>query len=311
MYSSKNKSAVKCLLCTSDVSDVQVETFDYSYETSHEAFWYALCKRCSSWIQLTPPVQMFNYYPSNYGNPRSKKRRVMRRLKSQKQRSVLRGIKSQVVGTRLLDFGCGDSQLLADARRVGFEIFGTDFDPRLQSNCEKVGGFWIKPDQLSSYRGTFDVITMLQSVEHVPNPSDELLFLKSLLRPGGVVLIETPSPDGPDFGLFERAYWGGFHAPRHYFVPSFVGLALLVTSVGLEVIEHRFIPSPYTWAETLRARMRHNMVLKSLSRFISLDNPIYLIAITLYEYSRLIAGGRTSNQRLIARLSASGESISV
>ena len=212
---------------------------------------------------------------------------------------LLRELKKLSSGTRFLDFGCGDCQLLKDAQAEGFEIYGTDIERRIQSKVESIGGNWISLQDLGSYTKSFDIITMFQSIEHLQNPVEELKTLQRLLSPGGLLVIETPSPDGLDFRSFDRKYWGGFHAPRHYFIASFSGLHSFLSGIGYDVRQHKYIPSPYTWAETLRAVISQTKFRHLGNRLFSIDNPVFLITVALFETFTLFFNGKSSNQRII------------
>src|SRR4029450_11996905 len=48
------------------------------------------------------------------------------------------------------------------------------------------------------------------------------LMLRSLLAPGGIILVKTPNVSSSDARLFRTRNWGGLHCPRHFglFVPT-------------------------------------------------------------------------------------------
>lgn len=61
---------------------------------------------------------------------------------------------------------------------------------------------------------TFDLIIMNHLLEHVIDPLDTVRRGFELLKPGGVIVGETPNIASLDFALFGK-YWGGCHWPRH------------------------------------------------------------------------------------------------
>ncbi len=95
-------------------------------------------------------------------------------------------------GARLLDVGCANGSLLRAATAriregVGIDPDAPEGDPRLQR-----GRF---PDDLR-VSGTFDVITMLAFLEHVPDADRPRVVeaCRHLLRPGGQVVVTVPAP---------------------------------------------------------------------------------------------------------------------
>jgi 2-polyprenyl-3-methyl-5-hydroxy-6-metoxy-1,4-benzoquinol methylase len=97
---------------------------------------------------------------------------------------------------RLLDVGCGVGLFLAAARRRGWEVRGVDPSPwpagyaRAESgvpvDCLALGeaGF---PD------GSFDVVTLWSTVEHLADPLPVLQEARRVLRPGGAMWITVPN----------------------------------------------------------------------------------------------------------------------
>ena len=60
-----------------------------------------------------------------------------------------------------------------------------------------------------SPNGTFDVILMLNLIEHVDNPGELLRKAHRLLAPNGIVVVKTPNTDSLDARLFRNRNWGG------------------------------------------------------------------------------------------------------
>jgi SAM-dependent methyltransferase len=288
-------------MCGATTQIQQIATQDYAYAMNDDIFVYSQCATCMSWTQQMPPLNIADFYPSTYGNPNQKRRKLMHLTKSRKHRVLIRKLKTISTGSRLLDFGCGDAQFLMDCGDRKLELFGTDFDERRKPDVEKTGGVWIPHNELFHYSNNFDVVALFQVLEHLPNPRETLSLLRKCLVDGGLMVIETPSPSGLDYHCFATTYWGGFHAPRHFFIPSTSSMRELVEGIGFEVLEHRYIPSPYTWAETLKVAVSKFLPPRLVCRFFTLDNPFFLIPIAILEYATLWFGGSTSNQRLIAR----------
>jgi 2-polyprenyl-3-methyl-5-hydroxy-6-metoxy-1,4-benzoquinol methylase len=81
----------------------------------------------------------------------------------------------------VLDFGCGNGLLIRDMKAVGIKCTGYDkFNPKFKKLPKKE---------------TFDIVIMVEVIEHLNEPFAELdLIYKSLVK-GGVVMIETSFSD--------------------------------------------------------------------------------------------------------------------
>src|ERR1051326_1528645 len=110
-------------------------------------------------------------------------------------RGILRNIQhltSVTADTRWLDFGCGQGGLLQYcSRKVSGRYFGFEegwFDG-------KTSGFTLFRERgaLDS-AGPFDIITAIEVFEHIEDPLETLLWLRKLLKPGGLLFITTGNP---------------------------------------------------------------------------------------------------------------------
>jgi 2-polyprenyl-3-methyl-5-hydroxy-6-metoxy-1,4-benzoquinol methylase len=110
---------------------------------------------------------------------------------------LLRYLESQLnlsPNARVLDVGCGTGAILETLSRR-YESYGTDTAPQAIAFCRQRGLTRLHLGTLATYPSSepFDLITMLDVVEHV---DDDLAFLRAaraLLRPAGSVLIAVPA----------------------------------------------------------------------------------------------------------------------
>lgn len=99
---------------------------------------------------------------------------------------------------RLLDFGCGDGETIAQAAMFGFDAAGIDVS---LSRMERAGmqDSPIFPDLDSFDRdggGKIHAIILEQVLEHLMEPRDILAALRERLLPGGVLYIAVPDCTG-------------------------------------------------------------------------------------------------------------------
>lgn len=97
---------------------------------------------------------------------------------------------------RLLDIGCGAGGTLRELAALG-EAFGVDPEPsaveatRRRCGCPvRQGGL---PHDIPFEPGTFDVVTLLDVLEHVRDDAGSLATIERLLVPGGFLLCTVPA----------------------------------------------------------------------------------------------------------------------
>ncbi len=104
-------------------------------------------------------------------------------------------------GLRVLDVGCGGG-ILADAMaRKGANVLGIDLASKalkvaqlhaLEAQTEGVSYQEISAEALAAQQaGQFDVVTCMEMLEHVPDPSLVVKACATLVKPGGRVFFST------------------------------------------------------------------------------------------------------------------------
>ncbi len=152
---------------------------------------------------------------------------------------------------RLLDFGCGGGSYLLRMHRQGWRVTGLDLYP---SAVNHVRGELGLPALLGTLPhpdlppGSFDVITMWHSLEHVHRPMAVLEEAYRLLAPGGKLLVAVPNIESLCFRWFGSA-WYALDLPRHltHFAPW--SLRMMLENVGFHVGRIRMAPHPsWLWS---------------------------------------------------------------
>jgi 2-polyprenyl-6-hydroxyphenyl methylase/3-demethylubiquinone-9 3-methyltransferase len=103
-------------------------------------------------------------------------------------------------GARALDVGCGGGLLSEALARSGAEVTAIDLAPavldvarlHLYESGLKVDYREVSVEALAvELPGTFDVITCMEMLEHVPDPASVIRACASLLKPGGKLFLST------------------------------------------------------------------------------------------------------------------------
>ena len=106
-----------------------------------------------------------------------------------------------IKGSRVLDVGCGGG-ILADAMaREGASVLGIDLATKalkvaqlhaLEAQTQGVEYREISAEALAAEQpGTFDVVTCMEMLEHVPDPAAVVKACATLVKPGGYVFFST------------------------------------------------------------------------------------------------------------------------
>lgn len=130
---------------------------------------------------------------------------------------------------KLLDVGCGPGLFLTEAKKRGWEVYGTEFtDKQITYLQEKgISTFQGKLNSTSFEENMFDVIISSEVMEHINNPVEEVGYFHRFLRKGGLLYITTPN-----FNAIERYLLKGNYNviayPEHlcYYTPKTIHLLL-------------------------------------------------------------------------------------
>ena len=98
-----------------------------------------------------------------------------------------------LAGRTILDMGCGSGGLVRALRSKGADAFGFDTSARSRELARAYGTPLAEEslDRLFAQGRQYDIVTAMEVIEHTLSPSAFLQSLKALVRPGGVLFIET------------------------------------------------------------------------------------------------------------------------
>ncbi len=142
---------------------------------------------------------------------------------------VLDGFEKFRQTNKMLDVGCGPGLFLIEAKKRGWEVYGTEFTDNQLAYLNDKGIKTLKGKLTkdSFEDELFDVIISSEVIEHINNPVEELNHFNRMLRKGGLVYITTPN-----FNAIERYLLRGDYEiieyPNHlcYYTKTTINLLL-------------------------------------------------------------------------------------
>jgi SAM-dependent methyltransferase len=162
----------------------------------------------------------------------------------------------------ILDVGGGTGEVSSVFVQEGNGARGVVVDPDVRSidaaRARGLGGFAGTIEDFETDE-RFDLVLMLNLIEHVADPPAVLAKAAGLLAPGGLIWLQTPNFRALDGRIFRHRNWAGYHCPRHWAIFSEPGLRRALSGAGLEPVRFRRAQGGSFWAQSLlglrRARL--------------------------------------------------------
>ena len=117
----------------------------------------------------------------------------------------LREIKKLKPKGRLLDVGPNMGFFARKAKEFGFEVEGVEPSPSLSKIARESWGLTIHNSLLEDANlpeKSFDIITLIDVLEHVVNPIEVLKSCTSILKDDGIIVVKVPNGDYNNFKQF-------------------------------------------------------------------------------------------------------------
>jgi SAM-dependent methyltransferase len=164
---------------------------------------------------------------------------------------------------RILDVGGGTGEISGSFVTHGgaASAFVVDPDPASIEAARSRGlkGFAGTIEEFET-EDRFDLVMMLNLIEHVADPVAVLGKAASLLAPGGLIWLQTPNFRALDAKVFRHRNWAGYHCPRHWAIFNEPGLRRALERAQLEVAEFRRTQGGGFWAQSLIGLRRDRLM---------------------------------------------------
>ncbi|MGB0524007.1 MAG: class I SAM-dependent methyltransferase [Flammeovirgaceae bacterium] len=124
----------------------------------------------------------------------------------------------------LLEIGCARGEFLKQMKARGWSVNGVEISEDASTYAREQNHIDVFCGTLEEYKEEklFDVICMYQTLEHVPHPQYVIERSFSLLKSGGIVVIEVPNVQAFDMKISKERTRLSYDLPRHlnHFYPS-------------------------------------------------------------------------------------------
>jgi len=142
---------------------------------------------------------------------------------------------------KLLDIGCGYGFFLQEMKSRGWNVKGVELSP--EGRRYALDKFGIKAfsealEDIAFAEGSFDVVTFIYVIEHMPDPIGLLSEVRRILKPNGLVLLRWPhsTPIMKILGPAARKF-DVYHTPYHLYDFSPKTIKGMLLKSGFQAVE--------------------------------------------------------------------------
>jgi SAM-dependent methyltransferase len=173
--------------------------------------------------------------------------RLVRALSGTHELVVKTALRYVGPGARALELGAGSGALTERLVAAGLRVTASDIANYFELHTEFVPLDLNDPGFERALPPGFDLITSVEVIEHLENPTAFLRSICKLLKPGGVAILTTPNVDNVaarlKFFLKGEVRAMDKHAPEHV-TPIHLDLFVrkIVPVSGLTMIDHFVYP---------------------------------------------------------------------
>jgi 2-polyprenyl-3-methyl-5-hydroxy-6-metoxy-1,4-benzoquinol methylase len=260
-----------CPACASTTTSLELRGLrdrQYPHHDIGQCYDYARCLQCGCLFMTPCPThaQILGFYPTAneyYAYDSQKAPAVYRAAQSV---SRWRYLGSRALGRILpfvavhppgtvLDVGCGSAHFLDFMKSQGWTTWGMDISEEATRNAKPSHRIVTNPNSADAQLPAdyFDLVTLFQVLEHIPNPVASLTNLAKSLRPGGLLVVNTPNAGGFLARRF-GADWRGLECPRHVVLYTPASLAAALGRSGLALAGTHCRPAPTDVVDSFQLR---------------------------------------------------------
>lgn len=249
---------MECRICANGESNQFISAQEKMFG-SQESFEYLKCSVCGCLQIVSYPQDLGRHYPEDYysfsehesaglkGSVKAwirKKRNqyavshkgtlgkmLYQKFPNESLFSI--GFMKPNIDSKILDVGCGSGSHLRDLSDLGFRnVLGVD--PYIQNDVTYKGKKLVVRSSLEDLQGSFDIVMLHHSFEHMQNQLETLQNLRRLVSESGTLLLRVPLCSSEAFETY-GVNWVQLDAPRHLYLHTARSIETLAKQAQLEV----------------------------------------------------------------------------
>jgi SAM-dependent methyltransferase len=162
-------------------------------------------------------------------------------------REILGRLEEHVPPGRLLDLGCWVGFLMSEATKRGWTATGVEPSGWASTYAREQLGLNVLNDDLMTAPlpdASFDAVVLGDVIEHLPEPSEGLQRIATLLAPGGALVLMLPDAGSRLARIMGKRWWSVLPTHVQYFTRE--SLTALLKREGWKVVEVRTAPKIFT-----------------------------------------------------------------
>lgn len=239
------KKITTCPVCGSLLPDPHMDIRDHFL--TGETFHLLICRRCGCGVTDPWPEgqEMDRYYQSrDYISHSASSKGIVnkiylfiRKIAIRKKYRLVCNVAKRSRGS-ILDVGCGSGELLYLFKKKHWNVGG--IEPDENTRRKAISRYLLPIGDNGSLKdivtGSFDVITLWHSLEHIANISETLAQLRRILTPDGTLIVAVPNLTSKDAMIY-GPFWAAWDVPRHLFHFSYSAIETLMQQHKFRIAE--------------------------------------------------------------------------
>ena len=222
-----------------EVSCLGCGNHHFSYPYIKKFRWLLQCKSCGFMFVYPQPTkdELKEIYSENYFDEWGSKEaeNSLREIKMKTYKKQLLEIGKFQDFHTILDIGCGLGYSLDSAVEQGYEITGVEFNEgvanEIRQRHEKI---YTDLDEILAKNQKYDVITLMEVLEHLPDLSKLFTELHRLMSENSLIMLTTIDADSGRAKFLRDGWYHIHHDHLWYFTPRIC--TELFESNGFQVV---------------------------------------------------------------------------
>ena len=185
-------------------------------------------------------------------------------------RIILKRLRRLKRGGRILDIGCATGFLLNGAKKQGWEVYGVELSKWCADYAKTNFGIDIFCGSLRNagfQRNFFDAVVLKDTIEHLTNPKETLTEIRRILKPDGILCVNTPDISSMISRILGARWWGINQAHLFYFTKK--TLYKMLDATGFSPLKCKGHPRTFSFKYWVMRFKNYNQFIYKILQFLT------------------------------------------